>query len=207
MKRIVGAAAVFLLIPAISYGQWAVFDSSNLIQTRATASQLLQMSTRLAGMERLRIPPPLPVPVYSPVSVEQMIRIAIPPAAYRLMSSHALEINRASEIIFRTKAAIDNARYLDPSIARTVGDLEHIVTTPSAARGMSGILDSLAATGAINQRQAQTNGTLLSSLVEFQAMQAEKARDEALMLMQMRSSMATERTYTNADAWAHWRQP
>lgn len=206
MKRTIVGAVVVLLIPAISSGQFAVVDGSNLVQTTATARQLLTMAQRLQGLDRYRSPQPLPPPIVTPRSVEDIIRYTVTPALRQLMSSHLRTLNIAEDAIIRTRQAIGNARRLDDSLGIGISDLERTVTTVASSRSLTAVADSIAASSVMTQRQNQTNGVLLQSLVEFQAIQVERARDEAIASMQWQAIQAAPREYVDPPSWS-WRAP
>jgi hypothetical protein len=207
MKRTIVAAAVVLLIPTISSGQFTVFDASNFAKATITANQLMRLSERLAGLDRYRSPQPLPPPVVMPRTVEDIIRYTVTPTLRQLMSAHHLRtVNMAEDIIIRTRGAIDNARRLDDSLGHGISDLERTITTASTTRSLTAVADSIAASSVMNQRQAQTNGVLLQSLVEFQAIQVERARDEAIASMQWQAIQAAPREYVDPPSWS-WRAP
>jgi len=142
-----------------------------------------------------------------PRTVEDIIRYTVTPTLRQLMSAHHLRtVNMAEDIIVRTKAAIDNSRRLDDSLGNGISDLERTITTASATRSLTAVADSIAASSVMNQRQAQTNGVLLQSLVEFQAIQVERARDEAIASMQWQAIQSTPREYVDPPSWS-WRAP
>lgn len=188
--RVAALVLVGVFMASEVFAQWTVVDPSNLIQTTATAKQLLAMSARLQGLERYRLPSPLPPPVISPRGLEQIIRVAVSPYVARMMASHIREINIADEVIARTRHGIDNARWFEDPLSRSTRDLEGAVTTIAGGRSLTAVADSIAAGQLLGQRQAQVTGALLTSLVELQAVRAENERDAVIAELQTRAALA-----------------